>query len=89
MNHDNNICASGQCEPVTRLLIRAVTAIFRMNLNLDAIKLAGDCHCIVVAGVVDDDHEIDNPLGHHFVVGALQSARGVISGHYHHNFLAV
>jgi hypothetical protein len=42
-----------------------------------------------VAGVVHDDDKSDNPLRHYFVVSALQSAGGVISGHYNYNFLAV
>ena len=69
--------------------ICAVAAIFRMNLHLDALKRPRDRYCIVVAGVVHDDDKIDNPLRHHFIVRALQGARSVVSGHYHHNFLAV
>ena len=70
-------------------MICTVAAIFGVNLDLDLFKCPRDRDGMVVACVVDDDDKIDNPLRHHFIVGALQSAGGVVSGHYHHNFLAV
>ena len=60
-----------------------------MNLDLNPLKRPRDCSRVVVAGIIDDDHKVYDPLRHYFIVGALQSARRVISGHHHHNFLAV
>jgi hypothetical protein len=50
---------------------------------------ARDGHCLIVTGVVHHDYEIDNAMGHDFIVRLAQRARSVVRGHYHHNFLAV
>ena len=76
-------------EPVTSFLIRAVTAIFRVHLNLCVRQCARNCHGLIVTSVVHHDHEIHNAMCHDFIVSLAQCARGVIRGHYYHNFLAV
>src|SRR6267378_1925660 len=89
MNHDDNVRPRGQREAITSFLVCAITAIFRMNFYLDSLERTRDRDGIVVACVIHDDHKINNPLCHHLIVGALQSAGGIIGGHYYHNFLAV
>src|SRR5690349_19592956 len=89
MNHDDDVRACCQCEAITSLLICAVAAIFWMHLYLDAIQRASDRDRIVMTCIIHHDDQIDNSLRHYFVVGALQSEGGVVSRHYHHNFLGI
>ena len=41
---------------------------------------------LVLAGVVDDDHQIDDLLGHDLVVGPPESCSGVVGRHHHDDF---
>ena len=44
---------------------------------------------LVLAGVIDDDHQVDDALGHHFVVGPLERPRGIVGGHDDDDFFVV
>jgi hypothetical protein len=50
---------------------------------------ARDCYGLIVTGIVYDDYKIHYAVRHDFIVSLTQRARGVIRGHYYHNFLAV
>ena len=89
MNHDDDVRAGREGEAIARLLISAVAAIDRMHFHLHLRQRSGDGHRIVMTRVVHDDDEIDDPLGHDFVVGLAQGAGRVIRGHHDNNFLAV
>jgi hypothetical protein len=60
-----------------------------MDLDLHVLQGARDGDGVVVAGIIDDDNEIDDSLRHDFVVGPPQRARGVVRWHNDNNFLAV
>ena len=89
MNHNDDVRACGECEPVTSLLVRAVAAVLQVHLHLHVWQSARDCHRLIVTSVVYYDDEIDNPMRHDFIVRLAQRTRGVICRHHHHNFLAV
>ena len=89
MNHDHDVRACGQREPVARLLIRAIAAVHRMHFHLHAIQRAGDRHGFILARIIHHDDKIDNIMRHHFFVSLAQSARGVIRRHHYDDLLAI
>ena len=60
-----------------------------MHLHLHVRQGARDCHCFIVTRVVHYNDDINNAMGHDFVVSLAQGARRVIRRHHHYNFLAV
>ena len=60
-----------------------------MHLDLDIGQRARDRDRFVVAPVVNDDDMIDNAVGHDFIMGAAQCARGIIRWHHHHDLFAI
>ena len=89
MNHNDDVGVGRERETVTGFLIATVTAVFRMHFDLHLFQRPGNRHSLIVTGVIDHDDKIDNPLRHHFVVGALQGARGVVGRHHDDDLLAV
>ena len=87
MNQDDNVCSGSKREAVTSLLIRAITAVCRMDLHLNPIERARDCDRVIVTGVIHDDDKIDNPMRHLFFISLPQRPRRVIGRHHDNNFL--
>ena len=87
MNHDDDVCSGSKRETVTGLLIRAIAAVYRMDLHLDPIKRVRDCRRLILTGIIDNDHKIDNAVRHHLFICLTQSARRVIGRHHDNNFL--
>ena len=87
MNHNHDVGAGRERETVTGFLIPTVTAIFRMHFELHLFQRPGNRHRLIVTRVIDHDDKIDNPLRHHFVIRALQCARGVVGRHHDDDLL--
>jgi len=87
VNHDNDVRAQIQGRPVTALLVPAVPQVFLMDDGFDSDAL-GDFRCAVVAGVVDQNHVIDD-LKWDLAVGLLECILRVEGGHHHDDFFAV
>src|SRR5439155_20396360 len=89
VDHDDAVGALLEREPVARLLVRPVASVDRVSVHAGTGKRPGDGRRGIVAAVVDDDHEVDDALGHHLVVRLPERARGVVGRHDDDDLLAV
>ena len=89
MDHDDDIGAGGEGEAIAGLLVPAITAVHGMDFQLRLLEGARDGDGFIMAGIIHDDDEIDDPMRHDFVIGLAQCARGIVGGHHHNNLLAV
>ena len=60
-----------------------------MHLHLHLGKSARDRHRFVMAGVIDQNNQIDDALGHDFVIGLPKCLRCIVCRHDNNNFPAV
>jgi len=89
MHHNDDIGIGLEGQAVTGFLIGPVTEIARMGMNDGVRQLCSDGSGLVVAGIIDDNNEVDDSLGHNFIVRLSEGLSGVISGHNNDNFLAI
>jgi hypothetical protein len=85
MHHDHDVGAVLERQGVARLLVAAVATISRMHLHDDAIEAARQLDGVILARVVDDDHQIDDVVGHDLAPGFLDGVLGVVGGHHHND----
>ena len=81
MHHDHDVRGFVEREPVRGLLVRAVAAVARVDLEPRVRQRARDGNRLVLAAVVDDHDQVHDALRHHLVVRPAQRARGVVRGH--------
>ena len=87
MDHDNDVRPEIQGRPVTALLVPAVPQVFLVDDGFDS-DAHSDFRRAVVAGVVDENHVIDD-LERNLGVGLLERILSVIGGHHHDDFFTV
>ena len=87
MQHDDDVGAVRERERVARLLVAAVAAIGRMPVRRDA-EAPGDRNGGVVAGIVDEQHFVDDVVRDRFVARCERLLR-VIRGHDDDDLLSV
>ena len=86
VEHDHDVGARLQRRVVAGLLVAAVAAVLAVDDDLESEPL-GDLHGLVARHVVDEDHPVDDVVGH-VRVGPLQGEGRVVGGHDDHEAAA-
>ena len=81
VEHDDHIRALSQRFDVAGLLVAAIAFVLEMHYHFET-KLASDLGRVVLAGVINEDHPV-NDLDWDVAVRLFDSLGGVISGHDH------
>ena len=89
MDHNNDVGVVFKSEPVAGLLISAVAAIARMRMDNRIGQTSGDVDGLVPAGIIDDNDQVHNPLGHNLIVGIAKGPGGIVGRHYDNDFFVV
>jgi glyoxylase-like metal-dependent hydrolase (beta-lactamase superfamily II) len=87
MDHDNDVRPEFQGRPVTALLVPAISQVFLVDDGFDS-DAKGDFRRAVVAGVIDENHVIDD-LERDLAVGLLERIFRVVGGHHHDDHFTV
>ena len=83
VHHHHDVGAVVERELVAGLLVAAVAAVLRMHVHDHAVEPARQLHGVVLAGIVDDDHQVDHVVGHDLAPGFLEGVLGVVGRHHH------
>ncbi len=87
MHHDHDVGPFLQGFPVTGLLVRPVSPVHRMHMDLHA----GQRTCLldrqIAAGIIHQNNLVNNALVHDLAIGLLQRLLRVVRGHNDHDFL--
>ncbi len=89
MDHDDDVAALLDRQPVTGLLVAAVPQVLLVDVDGHLVESASDLDRVVAAVVVDDDDLVDVVLRDHFRVGALERRRGVVRRHHDDDLLVL
>ena len=85
VHHDDDVGALIERELITGLLVAAVSEILRMHVHHHALEAAGQPRRVVLAGIVDDDDQIDDVVRDHFAPRFFDGVLRVVGGHDDHD----
>src|SRR2546421_220250 len=86
MNHDDDVSAGIEREPVTGFLVATVTLVDVMDVDLHPFESSGNSDSVIMAAIIHENDGIDELLVAHLGVGLPQGFGGIIRRHYHYNF---
>jgi hypothetical protein len=86
MKHDHDVGARLERSVIAGLLVAAVAAVLAMDDHLEA-EPPGNLHGLVARDIVDEDHPVDDVVGH-VRVRPLEGEGRVVGGHDDHDATA-